>query len=493
MAAYNTQTALSAKGRGSFGGNVFRLASGAAIAQFILVASTPILSRLYSPDAFGVAALFLALTGIVSVIGCLRYEYAIVLPEADTDARRLLFASIAIAVVVAAVSAVVVLALGPLLLTKFNMAELQPFLWLIPVSILAQSLIQALNFWNTRKTAFSKVAASKIAQAAVTTSLALGLGMAGYGTASSMVGSSVAGFACAAFVLVMVSFAGTSHRAEQGTRVGASCLSLLRRYRKFATHSTGPAVLNAMSWQLPALLMGVFFSAGTVGLYALTMKVIQNPVALIHQAVSQVFYREVAAARADGTLDWLVGNLFASLSKAVLLPCLLVLIAGKDLFILVFGPAWAQAGHFSQILAPWVFVLLITAPLSGIYLALERQEEEVKVQGVIFSSRFLSILAGGYFGDPILAVTLFSISGILAYAYLFAVICRCAGIQALKHLTKILPNFFMSLACAIPTAVVVWSGMPRLVVLIIVLSTATVHAALFIRRMRVAPALRCKS
>ncbi len=455
---------------------MLRLASGAAIAQVILIAATPILSRLYSPEAFGVAALFLAVTGIVSVIGCLRYEYAIVLPEADADARRLLFASMAIAVVVAAVSAAVVLTLGPLLLSRFNMAELQPFLWLIPVSILAQSLLQALNFWNTRKSAFFKVAASKIVQAAVTSFLALGLGMAGYGTSSSMVGSNVAGFACAALMLVVVSIAGIRNESRGATGVDSHLRTVLLRYRKFATHSTGPAVLNAMSWQLPALLLGAFFSAGVVGLYALTMRVIQSPVGLIHQAVYQVFYREAAAARTHGALAELVRGVFASLSKAALLPCLLLLIAGRDLFAIVFGPAWDQAGLFAQILAPWVFVWFITSPLSVIYLALERQEEEIKVQTTIFIARCLSLLLGGYIGDPVVAVMLFSISGILAYAYLLFVICKCAKVHFLQIILSLARETIIALLCSMPTAFAVAFGLPRFATVGIVCLSIAAHS-----------------
>ena len=356
------------------------------------------------------------------------------------------------------------------------MAELQPVLWLIPVSILAQSLIKAANFWNTRKSAFSTVAVGKIAQAAVTTCLALALGIAGYGTASSMVGSSVAGFACAALMLVIVSLAGASHQEGKDAMVNVSSFSLLRRYRKFATHSTGPAVLNAMSWQLPALLMGAFFSAGTVGLYALTMKVIQNPVGLIHQAVSHVFYREVAKARADGALDKLVSGLFASLSKAALLPCLLLLITGRDLFAFIFGPAWDQAGLFAQILAPWVFVWFITSPLSVIYLALERQEEEIKVQSTIFTARCLSLLAGGYIGDPVVAVALFALSGVLAYTYLFFVICRCAGASSLNIARSFSSELFTALLCCCPAALAVSLGWPSVVAVATVCLTVAAHA-----------------
>jgi O-antigen/teichoic acid export membrane protein len=231
-------------------------------------------------------------------------------------------------------------------------------------------------------------------------------------------------------------------------------------------------------------MMGVFFSAGVVGLYALTMKVIQTPVGLIHQAISQVFYREAAAARMDGSLDRLVGDLFASLSKAALIPCLLLLVAGRDLFVFVFGPAWDQAGLFAQILAPWVFVWFITSPLSVIYLALERQEEEIKVQSTIFTARCVSLLLGGYIGVPVVAVTLFSLSGVLAYTYLFFIICRCAEIHALRTVVKLLPDLATGLLASIPSVVAVSVGMPQVVIIVVVLCTVVAHAIFLTRSMR---------
>lgn len=41
----------------------------------------PILSRLYTPDAFGTAAVFVSIAGIISIVSCFRYELAIMLPE----------------------------------------------------------------------------------------------------------------------------------------------------------------------------------------------------------------------------------------------------------------------------------------------------------------------------------------------------------------------------------------------------------------------------
>ena len=47
------------------------------------------MSRLYTPDQFGILGSILAVTGIVSLVGSLKYEMAIVLENNDKDVEAL--------------------------------------------------------------------------------------------------------------------------------------------------------------------------------------------------------------------------------------------------------------------------------------------------------------------------------------------------------------------------------------------------------------------
>ena len=69
------------KNNTSFKGDVFRLVGGTVIAQIIGIITVPIISRFFGPEAYGTAALFTSITGVISVICCWRYELAIVVPE----------------------------------------------------------------------------------------------------------------------------------------------------------------------------------------------------------------------------------------------------------------------------------------------------------------------------------------------------------------------------------------------------------------------------
>ncbi|SVD81723.1 uncharacterized protein METZ01_LOCUS434577, partial [marine metagenome] len=84
--------------RSEFSKNVLTLVTGTTIAQAIPIAISPILTRIYTPEDFGVLALFISITTILGTIANGRYELAIVLPKRDNNALELTALSIIITI-----------------------------------------------------------------------------------------------------------------------------------------------------------------------------------------------------------------------------------------------------------------------------------------------------------------------------------------------------------------------------------------------------------
>jgi O-antigen/teichoic acid export membrane protein len=76
--------------KSEFTRNVLTLMTGTTIAQAIPIAISPILTRIYTPEDFGIFALFIAISSIVGSIVNGRYELAIMLPKKDEDAINIL-------------------------------------------------------------------------------------------------------------------------------------------------------------------------------------------------------------------------------------------------------------------------------------------------------------------------------------------------------------------------------------------------------------------
>src|SRR5690606_24663663 len=84
-----------------FAAAVAKLVSGTLGAQLIGIAALPVLSRLYTPSDFKALAVYTAIVSILSVVACLRFDFAIPLPKSDFSAANLLVMSL---MVVGAVS-----------------------------------------------------------------------------------------------------------------------------------------------------------------------------------------------------------------------------------------------------------------------------------------------------------------------------------------------------------------------------------------------------
>ncbi|MBE0641239.1 MAG: oligosaccharide flippase family protein, partial [Bacteroidales bacterium] len=114
--------------------HVLTLVSGTALAQAILFAFTPLLTRLFDPSDFGVFALYTAIVSTLGVVAAWKYELAIMLPAREEDARGLVWLSTYATLITAAVVFVLALILKEPLARWFG-PELGQIIFILPVGI----------------------------------------------------------------------------------------------------------------------------------------------------------------------------------------------------------------------------------------------------------------------------------------------------------------------------------------------------------------------
>lgn len=184
----------------------------------------------------------------------------------------------------------------------------------------------------------------------------------------------------------------------------------LKRYKMFPLIDSSSALMNTVSWQLPAFLLAAFFSPVVVGFYALGMRTLQLPMSLVGSAIAQVFFQRAAEAHKSGNFATLVQGITELLLKIIVFPVMLLTVVGPELFSFVFGEVWIEAGNYIQILSLWIIFWFLYSPLSVIYVVLEKQKLGLWFNMVNLSTRFLSLLIGGMVGGVYLCTcSLFSL------------------------------------------------------------------------------------
>ena len=82
----------------SFIKNILTVMTGTALAAAVPIAVSPILTRLYTPNTFGLFGSFTAIVALLSIIATFRYEIAIMLPKNKKLANYVAQLAIAIAI-----------------------------------------------------------------------------------------------------------------------------------------------------------------------------------------------------------------------------------------------------------------------------------------------------------------------------------------------------------------------------------------------------------
>jgi lipopolysaccharide exporter len=416
---------------GSFIRNVVTLMTGTTFAQALMILVAPILTRLYSPEDFGVYALYISILGIIAVVACWCYEFAIVLPENDEDAANILVISLLVCLAMVLLTLILVALFRKSVANILGAPELASWLWFMPLSLIVAGLFQVFNYWSTRRKHFRRLAIRQITQSTITVATQLGIGFILYPGPGGLIGGSIVG-----------QFTATGRLAWHIWRdEGKQLLSyikrkdlyrMLARYKKFPLYSSWSALLNTASAMLPVLLLGYFFTPKIVGYYALGHRVLATPMGVIGGSVAQAFFPRAAEARRSGNLDKITFELFQQLLTIGLIPILLIAIVAPELFSIIFGHRWVEAGVYAQWLCLWIIFQFISSPISTIITVLEKQRLGLMYNISLFSGRIIALIIGGILQNPLLAIKLLGLVGAIMYFIYGVLLLNLAKVKRAK-------------------------------------------------------------
>ena len=435
--------------------SVALLASGTAAGQAIIVLASPILLRFYQPDQVGVFSLFLSLITLGTVIVTLRYDAALPLPSDSHEATDLLILSILVTVVMTALLAIAGYLLAPSIGAAAGSSTTVVTLWpLIAAGSLLSGLQQILSLWATRVQAFGPQAASNVAAAATQSASQTLLGWLGVTGVGLPVGYMAGRVAWIATLVVSASSARTaSWQIPSAKRL----VAVADRYRRFPLFTMPSSVLNALSAQAPVLLLTALFDLTVVGWFSLTLRILYLPGTLIGAAVGQVYYARIGRVDRIQSVPVTTG-VFRGLLTIGTGPLVVLAIAGQDLFAILFGEQWREAGRYAQWMAPWLLLVFIAIPLAPMVLVRGRQRTELVFQFALLVVRVTTLLAGWALHSPAAAVALFAFGSSALYGGYLVWLLRLSGLGTRLPIRWFTREIVISLLLAAPLIAVGLAG-----------------------------------
>lgn len=362
------------------------VARGTIIAQAIGLLVLPVLTRLYAPAAFGQYQLFNSILSVLLVSASLRYEFSLLRVEDEREVGAILMLCLITNLVVAAAVGIGAYAVSLLVArTGFSM----PFApWLLMLGMLAGGVGQFSFSLAMRRQAFGATSNAKVGQSICYFGAAAGIGAVAPSGRALMLADIIGRFVNGALLLALL-------RDQIGRAVRqmsvAQIAGVALRHREYPLFAVPSALLGALTGSLTSILIYSVYSAATSGQYGLVDRCISLPLALTITTIAQVFQAQFSdrlrANPASVALEY--RRLIRILFLLALLPALVLMAAGPQLFLFVFGPSWQQAGEFARILAISVPVQLCFGVVSTTLLLLGRPGFQL-----VWEISRLAVLAG---------------------------------------------------------------------------------------------------
>jgi O-antigen/teichoic acid export membrane protein len=351
---------------------VLSIVAGTAGGQMLGLIAAPLLSRLYSPEQFGVFAVISALAVTMGTIAALRFELAIPLPESERDAYSLATLGLVAAALTAIAGTLGVLVAGDAIAAAFGQPALMPWLWVVPSIGAVMATFMVFNQLAIRQRRYGAIGLRNLLQSVTTALTQTIAGAVGPRSGGMILGL---GVGQAVGLLSLVQSAGLGSVDARAGRSRRYVLTTASRYRRFPLLLVPSGLLNVLGLQLPVLLMAYWYGSQVAGWLGLTQRVLALPLSLIGAAVAQVYLAELSrAARAD-TRRARALFLKASKNLAVIgaAGSLVVLVLGPKAFSVLFGEKWESSGSYAQAMAIAMAAQLVAAPLSQTLIVFGRQ------------------------------------------------------------------------------------------------------------------------
>jgi O-antigen/teichoic acid export membrane protein len=437
---------------GTFLRNAFFTSADAAANILLQLAFTPVLARLYSPEAYGVFGLFSSLSANLSSLGGMGYPLAFALPKSED--RFLALVRLTGWMLLITVGLTLPFFLFPDLLYSLvpSWRILGNWCMAVPLMVAATGAGAIFIAWYNRVKAFGR-----FARANTLTNLSLRLSSMGFGLWAPI------GFPGLLASEVWVRAAAVVHYVRDLRIHGvarmlrpvprATLRSAALEYKEYPLYVFPGRWLSLFAQQLPIYgLVGMGLQNET-GQFTMAAALLLVPLRLFGYSLYGVFLRRAIDAGAEKLEEMadITKRMYDRLLLLGVLPMIGITFFGDRILLFALGNAWEKAGVFAAMLGPFYFYRLLSEPLSAVFIALRNERSLLLFNLLVLISSALALgLAYLQQGGAEVLVGLFGTFNAVAYAIMGAAVLRAVRLPWVAMVGRtVLFAGAVALSCAV--------------------------------------------
>jgi len=389
--------------------NFATLSTGTIVAQLIPFVATLVLSRLYNPDEMGEWGVFSSYAAILAIVGCLRYDGAIVKSKNLSDAYLLTYITIFFSFIFVFLLYVVAIILKFL---DVDVGMNSSAMYMLPIYILSLLLVQSFTNLATYLQKYKLIATNSINRSLSQTGSRILLGFLKSNRQGMILGAIIGN------IISLLTLCSSIEILKKRNFIqGNRSLELIKENKDFPFFDLPSNLLNSVSSHCPPILLSWYFLDSVVGLFSMSQTLLYIPMSFIGTAVSQLYYRDASDNIHKGvSISSLTKRLFLSLfSMGFIFMCTLI-ICEDWLFGFVLGKRWNDIGHYAVLLSPWLLLVTALSPLSTVFYVKSKQivNMNLNIFGVIIRVASIVVI-GSLFHSSYLTVFAFGITSFVFY------------------------------------------------------------------------------
>lgn len=388
--------------------NVSSLAIGTIISQLIVILASPILTRFYSVDSFGILALFTSCIVIFGVFTTGKYEFAIGLPNEDEKAKNILKLISIIGITTSLICFIIVIFLREILKYKgLSGLFISRWIYLSPIYTFFISLYSGLLYWNQRGKQYKRVTIANAVQVITTTFFSLIIGFFFFFEQGMLLSLVIGVIFSSIFLLTKLKFEDFRFNFFDIRKIAIEYISF-PRYMILSDLSL------TVNQQFVPIIFSSLYSTTIVGFYSLANRMIRLPNIIITSSIASVFRNDaIDEIKGKGNCK----NLYFSTFKKLILISIpmytIVFIFSPMLFSIFFGEKWIVAGKIARILSVVLMFEFVTIPLNSLFYIKNKQKIYLRIQFLNMIFGITALFFGYYFfKNMYLSILFYSVSNL---------------------------------------------------------------------------------
>lgn len=355
----------------SFIKNTSKLLAGNTVGQLIGIIAIPIITRLYSVEAYGEFSSLLAISLILTTLSTLSLHLAILIPKSEEEAIKIFRLSLSLTYAFCLLIIIVLYFFNEDVVSLLNIKSNPLIVYSIPLLVLLQSLYVTITYLGVRVKVFGEISTSKVVEGISDRGVAILSGFIGYAFVGNLILARVI-----SSVLAILYLLPTLKRCQGQKNTTISNSFIVTKYKRYLQYNTPSMLLINCMLQLPVIIIAAYFSSVAAGLFAIANRLVNIPVTALGSAISKTFMQKIAEDKVNDDMEKIKKNtdvFFTVLVAFLLIPFSVLSVVGDSLFIIILGEKWADAGVLASFLSYFAMTTLLVQAFGGLFDVMNKQ------------------------------------------------------------------------------------------------------------------------